>query len=191
MNHAAIDLGGKESQICIRQPDGTIIEERKVPTRKLTELVATWAPSRVVMETSAEAFRIADAAIAAGHQVRVVPGTLVRLLGVGERGIKNDQRDAQQLSKASWQTDVPSVHIPSQPARELKSICGARDVLVGREPSSSTTCGDGCGRSCGSCETGRRQRSQIECAGMPHRWARSCPSTSSDNSGCWRWWSRR
>jgi hypothetical protein len=27
-------LSGKESQICIRQPDRTIIEERKVPTRK-------------------------------------------------------------------------------------------------------------------------------------------------------------
>jgi Transposase len=129
--HVAIDLGGKESQICIRQPDGTIIEERKVPTRKLTELVTTWAPSRVVMETSAEAFKVADTALAAGHQVRVVPATLVRLLGVGERGVKNDQRDAQQLSKASWQTDMPSVHIPSKPARELKSICGARDVLVG------------------------------------------------------------
>jgi transposase len=82
------------------------------------------------MEASAEAFKIADAALAAGHQVRVVPGTLVRLLGVGERGVKNDQRDARQLSKASWQTDVPSVHIPSAAARELKSICGARDVLV-------------------------------------------------------------
>ena len=99
MNHVAIDLGGKESQICIRQPDGTIVEERKVPTRKLTEVVATWPTSRVVMETSAEAFRIADAAIAAGHEVRVVPGTLVRLLGVGERGVKNDQRDAQQLCR--------------------------------------------------------------------------------------------
>ena len=131
MNHVAIDLGGKESQICIRQPDGVIVEERKVPTRKLTELVSTWPASRVVMETSAEAFRIADAAIAAGHEVRVVPATLVRLLGVGDRGVKNDQRDAQHLSKASWQTDVPSVHIPSKPARELKSICGARDVLVG------------------------------------------------------------
>ena len=61
----------------------------------------------------------------------MVPGTLVRLLGVGEHGVKNDKRDAQQLSKASWQTDVPSVHIPSTPARELTSICGARDVLVG------------------------------------------------------------
>ena len=43
----------------------------------------TWTP-RMVMETSAEAFKIADPAIAAGHQVRVVLGTLVRLLGVGE-----------------------------------------------------------------------------------------------------------
>jgi transposase len=130
MQHAAIDLGSKESQICIRQPDGTIVEERKLPTRKLTEIFKTWPASRVVMEASAEAFKIADAALAAGHQVRVVPGTLVRLLGVGERGVKNDQRDARQLSKASWQTDVPSVHIPSAAARELKSICGARDVLV-------------------------------------------------------------
>jgi len=130
VQHVAIDLGSKESQICIRRPDGTILDERKHPTRKLTELVATWERSRVVMETSAEAFRIADAAIAEGHEVRVVPGTLVRLLGVGERGVKNDQRDAQQLSKASWQTDVPSVHIPSATARELKSILGARDTLV-------------------------------------------------------------
>jgi transposase len=130
MHHAAIDLGSKESQICVRKPDGTIVEERKLATRKLTELVKTWPTSRVVMEASAEAFKIADAALAAGHQVRVVPGKLVRLLGVGDRGVKNDQRDARQLSQASWQTDVPSVHIPSAAARELKSICGARDVLV-------------------------------------------------------------
>jgi transposase len=130
VNHAAIDLGSKESQICIRDSSGTIVEERKVPTRKLVELVATWEPSRVVLEASAEAFRVADAAIAAKHQVRVVPGKIIRLLGVGDRGVKNDQRDAQHLSKASWQTDVPSIHIPSQGSRELKSICGARDVLV-------------------------------------------------------------
>lgn len=130
MNHVAIDLGSKESQVCIRRQDGTIAQERKYPTRKLVELVAGWEPARVVMEASAEAFRIADAAISAGHQVRVVPGKLVRLLGVGDRGVKNDQRDAQHLSKASWQTDVPSVHIPSEQARVIKSICGARDVLV-------------------------------------------------------------
>ena len=88
MNHAAIDLGGKESQICIRRPDGTIVEQGKVPTRKLSEIVVTWTPSRVVMETCAEAFRIADAAIAAGHEVRVVPATLVRLRCVQRRVIR-------------------------------------------------------------------------------------------------------
>ena len=130
MNHVAIDLGSRESQICVRGPDGSILEEKRYPTRKLTELVRGWSQSRVVLETSAEAFRIADAAKAAGHQVRVVPATMVRLLGVGERGIKNDRKDAQQLSEASWRTDLPSVHIPSAKSREIKSLCGSRDVLV-------------------------------------------------------------
>jgi transposase len=97
----------------------------------LAELVTKWDPSRVVMETSSEAFPIADAAKAAGHVVRIVPATLVKMFGVGLRGVKNDQRDAQQLSKASCQMDLPSVHIPSPAARELKSMLGARDVLVG------------------------------------------------------------
>jgi hypothetical protein len=66
MHHAPIDLGGRESQICIRQPDGAIVEERKLPTRKLTELVATWPTSRVVMEASAAAFKIADASLVVG-----------------------------------------------------------------------------------------------------------------------------
>ncbi len=130
MNHAAIDLGGRESQICIRRPDGTIVEERKYPTKKLPELLASWPACRVVMETCAEAFKLADAAKAAGHEVRVVPATLVRMLGVGARGVKNDQRDAQHLSNASCKMDVPSVHIPSAQARELRSACGSRDVLV-------------------------------------------------------------
>jgi transposase len=126
VNHVAIDLGSRESQICVRGSDGVILEEKRYPTRKLTEL----GPSRVILETSSEAFRVADAAKAAGHEVRVVPATMVRLLGVGERGVKNDQRDARQLSAASWRTDLPSVHIPSKESRELKSLCGARDLLV-------------------------------------------------------------
>lgn len=131
MLHVGIDLGGKESQICIRDGNGQILDEKKHFTRKLPELVKTLAgPCRVVMETCAEAFRIADAVRAAGHEIRVVPTSLVRQIGVGARGIKNDRRDAQALSKASWQTDVPSVHIPSERSREIKSICGSRDVLI-------------------------------------------------------------
>jgi len=130
MNHVAIDLGGRESQICVRQPDGTILDEGKHPTRSLISKLQSWGPSRVIVETSAEAFRIADAALAAGHEVRVVPATLVKTLGVGSRGVKNDQKDARVLSEVSCRIDLPSVHIPSSQARELKSISGSRELLI-------------------------------------------------------------
>lgn len=130
MNHVAIDLGSQVSQVCTRRPDGAIVEEKKVATRKLAALFRDWSQSRVVLETSAEAFRIADAALASGHQVRVVPATLVKTLGVGARGVKTDERDARTLSQVSCQIDLPSVHIPSAASRELKSMCGSREILI-------------------------------------------------------------
>ena len=130
MNHVAIDLGGRESQVCIRSPRGEIIEEKRVATRRLESLMKALPPSRLILETSAEAFRIAGEALSAGHEVRVVPATLVKTLGVGARGIKTDRRDAQVLSEVSCRIDLPSVHIPSPFSRELKSLCGAREMLV-------------------------------------------------------------
>jgi transposase len=130
VNHVAIDLGGRESQLCARAEDGTILKEARVPTKSLPKLLRDWEPARVIVETSAEAFRIADAALACGHEVRVVPATLVKQLGVGERGVKNDRKDAQVLSRASCRIDLPSVHIPSAKARELKSLCGSREALL-------------------------------------------------------------
>lgn len=130
MEHLAIDLGGRESQICVRRADGTVLEERRCRTAGLAAYLAGRPPSRVVVETCSEAFRIADAAIAAGHEVRVVPATLVRTLGVGARRIKTDRRDAQVLSEVSCQIDLPSVHIPGAEARARKTLCGMREGLV-------------------------------------------------------------
>jgi transposase len=130
MQHVAIDLGGRESQMCTRAMDGSIVKEARVATKSLPKLLEAIEPSRVILETSAEAFLIADAALALGHEVRVVPATLVKQLGVGARGIKTDRRDAQTLSEVSCRIDLPSVHIPSQLARELKSVCGSREILI-------------------------------------------------------------
>lgn len=130
MQHVAIDLGSKESQVCVRSADGTILEEKKHPTRKLHELLRTWPTSRVILETSSEAFRIADAARAASHEVRVVPATLVKQLGVGERGMKTDLRDARKLSEVSTRIDLPSVHIPSVETRELRAMLRSRETLL-------------------------------------------------------------
>lgn len=35
MDHVAVDLGGRESQICVRRPDGTVVEQRRVRTGEL------------------------------------------------------------------------------------------------------------------------------------------------------------
>lgn len=130
MQHVAIDLGSKESQLCMRQIDGTIVDERTYATARLASYLKRQPTSRVILETCAEAFRIADAAKELGHEVRVVPASLVRSLGVGARGIKTDKRDARVLSEVSCRIDLPSVHIPSRLSRELKSLCGMREALV-------------------------------------------------------------
>lgn len=130
MEHVAIDLGGKESQVCCRGADGQILVERKLATSSLGKFLARRPPSRVILETCSEAFSVADEALALGHQVRVVPATLVRTLGVGARGIKTDVRDARILSDVSTRIDLPSVHVPSDLARERRAMVTAREQLV-------------------------------------------------------------
>ena len=131
MEHLAIDLGGKESQVCVRNAEGTILEERRGATASLKKYIAGRPQSRVVLETCAEAFAVAEAARLLGHDVRVVPATLVRALGVGARGVKTDVRDARNLSEASCRMErLPAVHIPSAASRERKSICALRENLV-------------------------------------------------------------
>jgi len=117
MEHIAIDLGRRESQICVRDDNGQILDETRCATSALrTYLTGRPQGSRVLVESSAEAFTVADWATELGHQARVVPSLLVPALGVGERGLKNDVRDARKLSEMDCRMAVPSVHIPS--ARE-------------------------------------------------------------------------
>jgi hypothetical protein len=96
MEHLAIDLAGRESQICVRSSDGRIVDERRCRIGALPAFMAARPRSRVVVETCSEAFEIADAALQAGHEVRVVPSTLVRSLGVGAGRLKTDRRCAPQ-----------------------------------------------------------------------------------------------
>lgn len=113
MDHIGIDLGGKDSQVCMRNASGEIVGEWRWTTAKLITFLRGRPRARVIVETCTEAFRVAAFAQSAGHDVRLVATTLVRSLGVGHRGLKNDIRDARVLSEASCRMDLPSVHIPT------------------------------------------------------------------------------
>jgi transposase len=131
MDHVAIDLGSRKSQICVRSADGQILEEKRWDTAELKAYLAARPKSRVIVETCAEAFVVADAARELGHETRVVPATLVKTLGVGARRTKTDQRDARALSEVSCRIDLPTVHVPKAESRDRKTMCGMREALVG------------------------------------------------------------
>ena len=123
-------MGGRESQICVRSSRGEIVEEKRIRSEDIEGYLSKRPPSRVVVETCAEAFVVADAIKRAGHEVRVVPSVLVPALGVGQRQTKTDRRDAQILSEVSTRIDLPSVHIPSAESRRRRAMCTMRDALV-------------------------------------------------------------
>lgn len=85
-------FGRSGSQICVRSEGSEIVEEKRVVTSALGKGLRRRAPSRVIVETCAEAFSVAEDALELGHEVRVVPATLVRTLGVGARKTKTTRR---------------------------------------------------------------------------------------------------
>jgi hypothetical protein len=87
MEHLAIDLGGRESHMCVRSHDGHIVEERRCPTSALPRYLATRPRSRVVVETCSEAFGVADAALAVGCARRA--GDVGALVGRGSQAVEN------------------------------------------------------------------------------------------------------
>ena len=84
MEHLAIDLGGKESQICVRSSDGQIVEERRCRTATLPAYLATRPRSRVVVETCSEAF--GDCGCRTGHRARGPRGAGDAGAVLGRRG---------------------------------------------------------------------------------------------------------
>lgn len=134
MEHLAIDLGGKESQICVRSSDGQIVEERRCRTAMLPAYLASRPRSRVVVETCSEACGIADAAPGIGHEVRVVPGTLVRSLGVGARRVKTDRRDARSSARCPAGSICPQSTCPAGRRGNARRCagCGKRWWAAGR-----------------------------------------------------------
>lgn len=131
MEHLGVDLGASKSRVCVLSETGDVVMEAEMPTKSLAGMFRRRAPSRVVMEACTQSARIAEQAKAAGHEVVVVATKLVRQLGVGDRGIKTDARDARALAITSRRLpELRGVHLRSARSRELRRLCDSRDHLV-------------------------------------------------------------
>jgi transposase len=131
MEHIGIDLGAKHSHIVVMAAAGEVSLRRRLPTQSLPAWLEDREPSRVVMEACTQSPAIARAALASGHETIVVPGSVVRALGVGARGIKTDDRDAEVLARASVRNEtLPSVHLRGEVSRSRRELVVSRAVLV-------------------------------------------------------------
>ena len=117
MDHVAIDLGGRESQVCVRRPNNDVALERRIATAKLKDFFSTLEPSRVILETCAEAFAVARDAKAAGHDVRVSPRPSSEPSASDSAASRptSAMRDASARLPSAW-TSTPSTSLPSSRA---------------------------------------------------------------------------
>ncbi len=130
MQYVGIDLGATKSSVCVLDEDGAVLDQCEVATSELGEYLKRYK-GRVVMESCTQSRRVAELAQAAGHRVVVVPGSFVRQLGVGARGIKTDARDAEVLARASLRNpNLPSVRPCCDRSRDHRRLLKARQQLV-------------------------------------------------------------
>lgn len=140
MEHIGIDLGAKHSHIVVVTSTAEVSLRMKLETSRLPHWFENRAACRVVMEACTQSPAIARASLAAGHHTVVVPGSIVRALGVGARGIKTDDRDAEVLARASLRNEeLPSVHLRSDVSRHRREILSARSMLVRARRSIATS----------------------------------------------------
>lgn len=131
MEHVGIDLGAKHSHVVVISEAGEVVARGKRKTAELPRWLARQELRCVVMEACTQSPAVAKAAVAAGHQTRVIPGVVVRALGVGARGIKTDWRDAEMLARASLRNEeLPSVHSRSEESQSRRELLSARATLV-------------------------------------------------------------
>lgn len=132
MQHVGIDLGSRQSSICIVDEKG---QEKHKATLKTAELAAFFErleTSRIAIESCAESRVVALMAKDAGHDVRIVPTKFVRSLEIGARRIKTDARDARALAMASFRLgdELPHIHIRSDESNVLHDLVQARASFV-------------------------------------------------------------
>lgn len=133
MNILAMDLGKSKTVVCFYDSTSGKHKFGKVKTtpQQMHDLIAGYAPERVVFEICSSAGWIYDIAKALKFEVEVAnPNTE----GWRWKNVKckNDREDALKLAKLSAMNQLPTVHMPKPEVRQKRSFIQYRQRLVKR-----------------------------------------------------------
>jgi transposase len=132
MEHGAIDLHTKHSQIRIVTADGTVVLDRRIVTRpdQFAAMFGGRDRLRILLEASTESEWVATCLEGLGHEVVVADPNFAAMYGTRTRRIKTDRRDVAALADANRTGVYRPAYRVSPAQRAVRQRLLVRDQLV-------------------------------------------------------------
>lgn len=126
--YCGMDFHKKDTELCVMDAEGKIIEQVRVPSAKLVQFLTNRKEYHIGIEASGGVMDMATRLEEVGHKVTVINPSQFR--GIGITGKKNDKNDAKALATALRLGFVPEVYKKTLYARQVKSLLVSRDLVV-------------------------------------------------------------
>jgi transposase len=132
MESIGIDVHKVNSQICIVDENGEVIEERRIHTdrERFAAVLGKRPKARVLIEASTESEWVARCLEELGHEVIVADPNFAAMYATRSKRVKTDRRDARTLAEACRLGAYRRAHRTSEEQRRVRAELAVRDALV-------------------------------------------------------------
>jgi transposase len=131
VNHIGIDLGKKNSQICILPQEGKLLEHGvRTERERFAAALKNHPGARVLLEAGTESEWVARCLEALGHEVIVADPNYAPMYARRQRKVKTNRRDARALAEACRLGAYRPAHRTSEPQRRVRARIAVREALV-------------------------------------------------------------
>ena len=131
MNYIGLDIHKKSISCCVRQADGTIIQEGTITATR--QALDEWVrrlpePWMAGMEATLFTGWIYDHLVSGGAVVKVAHPAMLQAIAAGKK--KNDRVDARKIADLLRCDYFPECHMASREIRDRRRVLRYRNLLV-------------------------------------------------------------
>lgn len=130
--YCGIDLGNKESMVCILRNNRQVVKEERMLTdeESLRRVLGQYRKLTCIVEASPLSEWLCTEVERLGHKISIVCPRKAKVALASQSKKKTDRRDARALAELSRSGWYEAVHRKSEGAREVRSYLTARKQLV-------------------------------------------------------------
>jgi transposase len=131
VTHIGIDLGRKNSQICILTQEGELIERGvRTERERFAAALKNHRGARILLEAGTESEWVARCLEELGHEVIVADPNYAPMYARRQRKVKTNRRDARALAEACRLGAYRPAHRTSEAQRRVRARIAVREALV-------------------------------------------------------------